>query len=56
MISDFVHMNLVPGEKPLSIQEGQTVLVDFEGAPVRMKVLIVYLDGTFDGQVDWEEA
>lgn len=40
---DFVHMDLVPGEKPLAIEEGQTVLVDFEGTQLAMEVLLFIL-------------
>jgi thiamine kinase-like enzyme len=53
---DFVHMDLMSGNEPIPLKEGQTVLVDFEGARMAMKVLTIYSDGTFDGQVDWEEA
>ena len=58
MSIDYVPMKLVPGEKIIPFELGQVIKVYCENMEmeVPMKVIRVYENGDFDGEVGWEEA
>jgi len=58
MIVETVKMKLVDKTIPINLQVGQTINVfceEIEGE-VKMTVIRLYKDGSFDGEVIWEEA
>lgn len=55
---DHVPMKLIPGEEIIPFELGQQIMVclDDMGEKIPMRVVRIYPNGNFDGEVDWEEA
>jgi len=55
---DYVEMKLEKGSEKISLILGQEVIVYYGdmGAGMPMRVVRVYPDGDFDGEVRWEEG
>ena len=60
MVRDFVPMKLVPGEEMVYFELGQMIPVFLEGEGdemrVMMRVVEIYDNGDFDGEVIWGES
>lgn len=55
---DFVSMKLIIGEKIIPFELGQIIKVYCENIAfeVSMKIIKIYENGNFDGEVIWEET
>jgi len=56
---DFVPMKLLPGEKIIPVRVGQILSVENESfgrIKLPMKVIRIYSNGDFDGEVEWNET
>ena len=60
MIRDFVPMKLVPGEEIVYFELGQMIPVFIEVGDDEMKIMMrvveIYPNGDFDGEVNWGES
>ena len=53
---DLLTMTSKEGAAPINVKLGQFYPILYEEFVVHMKVIKLYKDGSFDGEVEWEEA